>query len=346
LDKNTLYILLFTLFFLFIYKIGEAQKIDTIYHINGNILTGDFKKLDFGVVTFKMDGMGTITIEEPKIKTFQSPKRFEIKLKGGLIYFGTIDTSGVNRAINIVTPDTTFRVFIDDIVEVFPIRKKFWMRTTGNFSLGLNFSKGSQVTTVSSSGKLDYRINKSYYVFDFDNNSTFQTDTLSASKADATISYQRALKKKWSNVSSFGATQNLELGTKLRLVLNDMIINDIVYNNWNRFYAGGGISLSTETSYDDSGSQQDIAALITVAWKVFKYSKPKVWVDSNINFLPYFTDSGRYRAVFNLNPKISIIKNDLKIGFQFYYNYDSKPPSEGASNTDYGINLQFTYSFH
>jgi hypothetical protein len=25
---------------------GKAQKVDTIYHINGNILTGEFKKLN------------------------------------------------------------------------------------------------------------------------------------------------------------------------------------------------------------------------------------------------------------------------------------------------------------
>ena len=37
---------------------ASAQKIDTIYHINGNILTGDVKRLVYGVVSYKMDGMG------------------------------------------------------------------------------------------------------------------------------------------------------------------------------------------------------------------------------------------------------------------------------------------------
>ena len=57
-----------------------AQKTDTIVHINGNILTGDFKKMNYGVVTWKMDGMGTIDLEEPKIQTIISSKMFEIKM--------------------------------------------------------------------------------------------------------------------------------------------------------------------------------------------------------------------------------------------------------------------------
>jgi len=46
-----------------------AQKTDTIIHINGDVLTGDLKKMAYGVVTWKMDGMGTISLEEVKINT-------------------------------------------------------------------------------------------------------------------------------------------------------------------------------------------------------------------------------------------------------------------------------------
>ncbi len=79
-----------------------AQKIDTIYHINGDVLTGDFRSLSYGVVTWKMDGMGTISLEQPKINTFKSRKQFEIKLKNGIIYFGSFDTSGFDRKVNTI----------------------------------------------------------------------------------------------------------------------------------------------------------------------------------------------------------------------------------------------------
>ena len=73
-NKATLHIILF-LFFIVTPQIkGLAQKTDTIVHVNGNVLKGDFKKMEYGVVTWKMDGMGTISVEEPFIEYFYFKK--------------------------------------------------------------------------------------------------------------------------------------------------------------------------------------------------------------------------------------------------------------------------------
>ena len=66
---------------LFVVASGFGQKTDTIVHINGNILTGEIKRLDYGIVTFKMDGMGTIKYEMDKVQSIRSQKYFEIILK-------------------------------------------------------------------------------------------------------------------------------------------------------------------------------------------------------------------------------------------------------------------------
>jgi len=340
------YIIAPLLFILFIQSQAFAQKTDTIIHVNGNILTGDLKKMVYGVATWKMDGMGTIDMEEVKIKTIKSNKLFEIKLKNGFIYFGSFDTSNVARMVNIVIFDKRELIGVDEIVEIYPIKRNFWMRTSGNFSLGANFSKGSNVGTINFSGNLDYRKRKSYFNLTWDDNNTYQGDSLSSTKADVMLAWQRLLKQKWSTQVSVGAEQNTELGTKLRLDLTVLGIRDLVYNNWNRLYTGAGLSLERETALDDSGNNEDLAGIVTVIWKVYKYTIPKVWVDANISFLPYFTGENRNRVVFNLNPKVSIFNDDFKVGFKFYYNYDSRPPTVDASTSDFGINLELTYSFH
>lgn len=323
-----------------------AQKTDTIIHINGNVLTGDFKKMVYGVVTWKMDGMGTISLEEVKINTIKSDKLFEIKMKNGFIYFGSFDTSGMERRVNIVVTNGRETVDISEIVEVYPIKRNFWMRTSGSFSLGANYSKGSKVATIAFSGGVNYRKKKSYFDLSWDDNNTYQGDTLSSTKTDVVFAWQRFLKNKWSTQVSVGMNQNSELGTKLRVDLNVIGLKDIAYSNWNRLYAGAGFSMARETPYDNSDTKNDLAGLFTVVWKVYKYSLPKVWVDADVSFLPYITDVGRYRAMFNLNPKISILSDNFKIGFSFYYSYDSKPSSDASSTNDYGINLELSYSFH
>jgi len=325
---------------------GIAQKIDTIYHINGNVLTGDLKKMAYGVVTWKMSGMGTINLEEVKIKTMRSRKLFEVKLEDGTIHFGSLDTSAMDRKVYIVLEQEKKLVDIEDIVEIYPIKRNFWMRTSGNFSMGANFSKGSDVTTITFSGNLDYRKKKSYFNLTWDDNNTFQADTLSSSKADIGFAVQRLLKKGWSAQIMLGASQNSELGTKLRWNLNLIGIKDIVYTDWNRLYAGAGFSAMRETPYDDSGTQDDLAALFQLVWRVFKYTLPKVWVDANISYLPYLTDTGRQRVIINMNPQVSILNDNFKIGLSVYYNYDNQPSSSASSKDDYGLNLELTYSFH
>jgi hypothetical protein len=337
------------LFFILIFysnRAAIAQKTDTIIHINGNVLTGDFKKMAYGVITWKMDGMGTISMEEVKVNTIISKKQFEIKMKDGSILFGSMDSSRIQRKVNIVTTDQKDLVAIDDIVEIYPIKRSFWMRTSGNFSLGVNYSKGSNIATLAFSGDLNYRKKKSYFDFNWDNNNTFQSDSLSSSNINVTLGWQLLLKNKWSTLVSVGASQNSELGTKLRLALNLIGIRDITYNIWNRLYAGAGLTVVRETPYDDSGITDDLAGLFNVAWKVYKYTLPKVWVDANISFIPYLTDPGRYRVVINLNPKVSIFSDNFKIGFASYYNFDNQPPSDATTTNDFGINLQLTYTFH
>lgn len=340
----------YTVLILFLYILtpfhGYGQKTDTIVHINGNILTGDFKKMNYGVVTWKMDGMGTISLEEPKISTIISDKIFEIKMESGRIYFGSFEASDKAREVNLILVNENILVKIEDIVEVIPIRNSFSRRLSGNFNLGASYSKGSNVATLVFSGNLDYRKRNSNFSLIWDTNDTYQGDTLSASKSDIALSWQRTLNKSWYADVTIGASQNLQLGTDLRWNLNLAGIKDLAYNEWNRLYAAAGVNLSREIPVGDGEVKDDLAGLFQLKWKVYKLWSPKIWVDSDIMYLPYLTDTDRYRFIFNLNPKVSIFSDNFKIGFNFYYTYDSKPQYENASNDDYGLNLQFTYSLN
>jgi hypothetical protein len=345
LNRSITYIVLISVLAILTSFESYGQKTDTIVHVNGNILTGDFKKLNYGVVTWKMDGMGTISLEEPKISTIISSKIFEIKMESGRIYFGSFEAAEKEREVNLVLVNENILVKIEDIVEVYPIKKSFKTRLSGNFNLGANYSKGSNVATLQFSGNLDYRKRNSEFGLTWDTNDTYQGDTLSASKSDITLAWQRTLKKGWYADVSIGASQNLQLGTDLRWSLNLAGIKDLTYNEWNRLYAAVGVNLSREIPFGEGPTQDDVAGLIQVKWKVYKLWSPKVWVDADIVYLPYLTDD-RYRFTFNMNPKVSIFSDNFKIGINVYYTYDSMPQTTDASNDDYGLNLQFTYSLN
>lgn len=337
---------LFLLCFVLFSNRGFAQKTDTIYHVNGNVLTGDLRKLNYGVVTWKMAGIGTITIETPEIQNIKSKKEFEVKLNNGLIYFGSFDTTKIDKKVKLILPSGTQLLSLNDIVEVYPIKNSFWLRTIGSFSLGFNYSLGSSVATLAFSGDLSYRKRKSLFQISWDNNNTFQGDSLSATNINFALGYQHTLKNYWSLGSFVSAYQNSQLGVKLRLDLAGIVIRDIVYNKWNRYFVAGGLSVQRETPFDDTGETTDLAGIVTTVWKVYKYTSPKIWVDSELSLIPYITGDWRYRANFNMNPRIGVIGNTLQVGFKFYYSYDSRPPSNAATTYDWGINFTLTYSLH
>ena len=62
----------------------------------------------------------------------------------------------------------------------------------------LTYSKGSKVATIAFSGGLNYRKKKSYFDLSWDDNNTYQGDTLSSTKTDVVFAWQRLLKNKWS----------------------------------------------------------------------------------------------------------------------------------------------------
>lgn len=323
-----------------------AQKTDTIYHVNKNILTGDLSNMAYGIISWKMDGMGTISLEELKVNTIISKKQFEIKLKNDAIYFGSLGASETFGTVYIISKTGKNLVKISDIVEIYPIKNRFWMKISGSLGIGFNYTKGSDVANLSVSGNLDYRKKKAYFDLAWDANNSYQADTLGSRKADVSLAWQRLLTNGWSSQVSTGFSQNSELGIKERWAINVLGIKDLSYNNWNRLYAGAGLNMTHEIPYGQSSEQDDLAGLFQVVWKVYKYNAPKIWVDSDISYLPYFTDSGRHRAVFNFNPKINLFSDDFKVGLNFYYTYDSKPPAEASSTNDYGINFQLSYSLH
>jgi len=323
-----------------------AQKTDTIVHINGNILTGDFKKMTYGVVTWKMDGMGTISLEEPKINTIISSKTFEIKLKDGKLHFGSFKASKEKRTVIIVMKNEKMTVDINDIVEVYPIKNSFFQRLSGKVSLGANYSKASNVATLAFSGNFGYIKEKSTYGITWDTNDTYQGDTLSSQNSQYTLAWQRALNKSWYSDVAAGVSKNTQLGTDLRWTLNLTGIKDIVYDDWNRLFVAAGVSLAREIPIGDGKITNDLAGIFQIKWKVYKLTSPKVWVDADLSYLPYFTDWGRNRVQVTVNPSVSIFSNNFTVGLSFYYNYDSKPSVDATSDNDYGLNLQLAYSYN
>jgi hypothetical protein len=323
-----------------------SQKVDTLVHINGNILTGEIKKLEHGLVYFSTSGMGTLHVETEKIKSLKSNKQFQITLDNGLLYFGSFDTviSKENK-VKIVSKSREYIINTISLVEVFPIKNTFWLRVSGDFSLGGNYTKSTEILQVNFSGNLYYRSKKNFYQINWDNQLTMQYDSLLTEKKANSISYQRYFKNHYSLQVKIGAASNMELNLQSRLYLNVIGGRDLIHTNKSIFYTGLGLSGNKEDYVDSTNNSDNLEGIMVVSYDFFKRTDPEINVKSLVETYPSFTKSGRWRVDASLETRIELF-NNFYIGIKLYYNFDNSVTGEDHQVDDWGINGTITYSFH
>ena len=324
----------------------NAQKTDSLFHINGNIMLGEIKKLEYGILDFKMDGMGTINVEIEKIKTLKSDKLFELTTIHGKVTYGFVDSTSVQGAVVINSGYDSSLLHLYQVVEIYPIKKTFFLRLSGAVKLGFNYTKASNVGRFNMDWNLSYRNKKMDISIISSSVQTFTPNdtTPTTSKYDISLNLERRTKGIWSMITYVSGSENSELGLNLRLKAAAGMTADVLHTNMQRIYILTAIAPNYEVADNENSKTYNVEGQISASYEIFKRVLPKVALQTKIDYYPSFTQK-RYRVDYNLNLSIEIV-NNLTIGGSFYYNFDSNPATESASNDDYGYTTTIGYSWH
>ncbi len=125
---------------------------------NGDYITGKIKKMQFSLVTFKTDAMGTLSIKWTKIRHLISKHTFEVYLNDGRLIYGSLDSTDVEGETFIKNIQNCYRIYHNDVVEIIPIKNTFWDRLPGSISLGFNYTKGTKTGQTNLAGKIAFRL--------------------------------------------------------------------------------------------------------------------------------------------------------------------------------------------
>ena len=325
----------------------SAQKVDTLIHINGNVMTGEIKKMIDGILFFKMDGMGTISVEAEKINTFKTVKLLQIRTKQGELIFGRIDTSMDQGYVKVGYGINKNNVRVLDIIEVYPIKSTFWLRMSGKFDFGIDYAKSTRMVRANTSGLIEHRRKKMSTVLSWSSYGSAQqidTNILQTSKADASVTVKNLIKGSWLWTGVVGENANSEMGLDLRLYVGLTIQNDIVYTNKQHLFAQAGFNFNKE--YPEEGEIiMNPEGFLSLSYNIFKHARPSVSLTSHVNAYPNLNFNGRWRLDTNIDLNIEIFRN-FYVGFKVYTNYDSRPTTKNAENTDWGSSFSIGYSFN
>jgi hypothetical protein len=286
-------------------------------------------------------------VDIEKIKSLKSDKFFEFTTSHGRILYGFIDSSDTKGVININSGYDSSNIHLYQINQIFPIKNTFFLRTSGDISMGFNYTKASDVGRFNIDWNLKYRKKGAVFALTASNVQTFTpNDTINSSrKYDFGLSVEKTIKGIWSWTGTLSGSQNTELGLNLRLKSSLGIIADIVHTNRQRFFTIVGIAPNIEQAEDQSNNTANTEGQLSLSYEVYKFSTPEIHITTRVDLYPSFNQSERYRVDYNLDVNLEVFYNFF-VGGKFYYNFDSKPASVEAANTDFGFSTTLGYSFH
>jgi len=313
----------------------HGQKTDKVVLLNGDTLTGEILNMKLGMLTYKMDGPGTINIKWEYVTGIASNKVFDFTLRNGEIIVGSLDSLFKSHQ----------KIILNDIIEIIPIKDRFLNRLVGDVNLGFNYTKSNSILQSNFSSNISYIIPKSEYNLKINSVLTnYGNDTSLTKKQDIVGSYMRNLNKNYFWAVSLGWQQNTELGLASRYLLSGTFGLQPLTDNHNRLLAAAGLSYNQEQSVETGQFSGNLDGLFSIGYKRFYYSTPKLSINASYSVYPGISDWGRIRMQADLNVSVEIFK-DFQTGLVFYYSYDNKPPQGSLSTFDYGILFTVGYTF-
>jgi hypothetical protein len=320
-----------------------AAKTDVVYMKNGDRLTGEVKSLQRGLLHFKTDHMGTVLIEWEDILEIVSDTGQSIELINGQRFYGPLTKPDNEDMVAITTEQGTVGMSIDDVISMYPVKQGFWNRLDVSARLGFSWDKGSQVGRYNLGMDAVYRDAKFITRADLSSEITTQDDRDNTERARFAANHVRFRgNKRFTDI--FGSMdKNDELGLDLRVLLGAGYGWIPVRSNKDWFSVAVGLDVNHEIPREGD-SETNLEAVGMLLYEYYKYNTPQRKFSTSLLVFPSITDFGRWRADFKTNFRLELV-SDLFWVMEFYATMDSRPLSENAANSDYGVISSFAYKF-
>lgn len=328
---------------LLVHPLAWAAKTDIVVLKNGDRVTGEVKTLERGKLTFSTDTMGTVYIDWEDIEQVFSSVGQAIELTNGQRFYGPLAKSESEEMMTVKTEHGPVGLSTSDIVAMYPVEATFWDRLDVSADLGFSWDKASDV------GKYTIGLKTELRNPGFINRNTFTSEITTQTERDDTTraffdSLHLVFRQDKRYHAFFGSAEsNDELGIDLRVLAGAGYGAVPIRSQRSWLSVGAGLAVNHEIPVEGE-TDDSLEAVGMVTYDYYKYSEPERSFTSNLRVFPSLTDAGRWRATFDVDFRLELVK-DFFWKMNFYSSYESDPISEKASSSDYGVTSSFGYKF-
>lgn len=320
------------------------EKTDVIEMRNGDRVTGEIIKLEYGLLELETDDMGTLQIEWAAIKGIRSEYSFDVERIGGGRVYGLLSSTPDGEGIVVGADSEATQIEKLQIARIAQLEPTFWSRIDGSFSVGINYAKSTDVFLQSAQFNATYRGEKIAATLSASANSskTPEEGTLDRDSLAFTYRWLRPDKNFWAGLATL--ERNEELGIDARLQVGGGFGRYLHQTPSSELSAFAGAAATREKVVGQAEDEESAEGIIGVSWRIFKLQTPKTSLSSQLVLYPSITESGRYRGHSDATLRHEIV-TDFFLDLSFYYDYDNEPPGETTATDDYGVTTSLGYSF-
>lgn len=322
------------LFFFTIFTIISFAQNDTIISLDNNVLNGEIKEMDRGVLTFETTYSDSdFKIEWLQIKMIISDQKFRIINTGGDRFYGSIKKDTIFNKIIIDDKDKGFVVTeIEKIVYLKQIDEGHIFDIMNlSLDLGYSFTKSNNLHQFNGSLNADYYRNKWGVAISANSIQNYQDNAPKTDRFTGNIDFKYFLKNDFFLSAIGDYYSNTEQQLNLRSTYNVSIGHYFIRTNKVYFNASIGIARNLEDYIEGIDDIRSFEGSAKIEYNMFDMGDFNMF--TSITAYPSFTEKGRFRTISNLTAKYDLPR-DFYIKTTYDYNYDNKPVA-GATESDY-----------
>jgi len=324
------------LFFFFAWNtVFLFSQTDSLVFSNGNIIVGEIKLMDKGVLTIETDySDADFKIELKKIKEIYTTSYVSLTLTDGTRLDGILQTLEDGKILVVTDEGETTIDNINDIVLLRTVDKNFGDRFHASIDLGLNITRSNNFRQFSSRSSIGYNAKKwtldAYYNTILSN----QDDADSIKRVESGILYKMLLPKDWYLPASLDFLSNTDQKLKLRSTFKLGAGKYIIHTNSVYWSFNGGVNLNNENYSVDDNDRNSIEGFVGTEFNMFDVGDLNLL--TRVAAYPSFTERGRVRLDFNFDVKYDL-PLDFYISLGITLNFDNQPV-DNSHKLDYYLN--------
>lgn len=335
--------LLLAVLLLFVPRAVAAEKTDIIVLTNGDRVTGEIQRLANGLLTYKTDDMGTLSVEWERIQRISSSWPFILEDLVGRRYTGALHETPNDGEVMVLQESGPVTLRLADVVGIARFGKRLSQRFQGYLDFGFSLQKAQKYTQLNLAANVSYLSQKWDIKTDASSYFTSQENVEDIKKNLLGINAMRLFRKRWTAAGFTQFEQNTELNLVGRLLAGAGVGRYFLRTNRNVLSAVAAVDVTRENYYDATESKTNMEGVLGANFNAFRYWFPNMSVSSSLFAYPSLTEKGRVRVKFQANIRYEVFRR-FYVSLGFLDSYDSKPGGDTTTKNDYSLTFGISWS--